>query len=107
MVYIADMSGNVKTFYEYNDGVFELHGACKKCSILKQIEKNDVSAEIRKNVLAALRWKKKCVMNLDTMVPNLLDYDNKISPISSLFFNRTAFKDGFKAILTKDENVPM
>jgi hypothetical protein len=33
ILFIADMSGKCKTYFEYNEGVFELHAWCKRCSI--------------------------------------------------------------------------
>ena len=52
---IVDQSGKAADYFKYSAALFELHGYCKKEIIKKEITKQDVSEEFRKEIVNFMR----------------------------------------------------
>ena len=104
-MFIADMSGQAYTYFRYNTEPFELHGWAKRCSIKKEISKEEVSEEFRRQLVNLMRVGNTLVVHLDTMVPQLkTQYDNAILPLKDMIFDRPKLDQNYKQLLKAGED---
>ena len=106
-VFIADMSGQANTFFEYQQVwmLMEAHGLFKSCSIAKKMTAEEVSDKIRSRIVLEAKYGRQLVLNLDTMVPQIKSqYDNATLPLTELILDRPKYDANFKKILTAGED---
>jgi|TARA_B110000305_G_scaffold167667_1_gene185320 hypothetical protein len=75
------------------------HGEVKKVLIQKTQQPKDVSEALRKWFVSNMKHGRQLVLDFDTMVPTIADYDTADCPIKDLMFDKEKLFADYKKIV--------
>ena len=106
-VFIADMTkATMHQFMTYTAEyeTFEFGTEVKKCIIQKTQKFEDASENTRRALVMHMRTGAQMIFHMETMVPDIPKYDNKILPLKDIIFKREKLLTDYKTLVKDSEN---
>lgn len=105
-MFIADMTGNCHSFFEYsaNYETFEFGTQVKKCIVHKTQKFADASENARLKLVRNMNRGSQLVWHVETMVPEFGKYDCKDLPLKDMVFKRDKLMENYMTLVHHEEN---